>query len=170
MTTQKTRWTERSFNFELPNGMLPFYLERLTGTIVRLETKFKNVAEEVLSNKLDGKWSVKQNIGHLSEVDDVSLIRIDEILRGISPISSAVFETKKDYNTMTLDVVLKYFTESRVKNIERLKALTDEELQKSSLHPRLQVQVSPIGLAWFHAEHDDHHIVRMNEIISTLLK
>ena len=30
--------------------------------------------------------------------------------------------------------------------------------------------MTPVDLAWFDAEHDDHHLVRMNEIISVLTK
>ncbi len=30
--------------------------------------------------------------------------------------------------------------------------------------------MTPVDLAWFDAEHDDHHLVRMGEILSVLLK
>jgi hypothetical protein len=170
MIMEKIQWLERKFNFDLPNGMLPFYLERLEGTITRLEKKVKNVPDKILSEKLNDKWSIKQNIGHLAELDEVSLKRIDEILKGISPISSAVFEVKQDYNSQSIDEVVRYFKNNRIKVNARFKTLSSQELQKSSIHPRLKTPITPLGLAWFHAEHDDHHIVRINEIIETLLK
>jgi hypothetical protein len=64
---KRLEWFERKFTFGLPAGMLPFYLERLQGTISRIESKVKGVSDEILSQKLDNKWSVKQNIGHLAE-------------------------------------------------------------------------------------------------------
>jgi uncharacterized damage-inducible protein DinB len=77
---KKLEWFERKFSFGLPPGMLPFYLERLQGTTARIARKVEGFSEETLSNKLDGKWSVKQNIGHLAEVDEIANKRIDEMI------------------------------------------------------------------------------------------
>jgi hypothetical protein len=167
---KKTEWFERNFTFGLPGGMLPFYLERLQGTIARIENRVAGVSESVLSNKLDGKWSVKQNIGHLAEVDDIGAKRIDELRQGISPLSPAVFEPRQDYNNMPVQDIIAYFRANRLRNVRKYKTLVDEDLQKRSLHPRLNLQMSVVDLAWFEAEHDDHHLVRINEILSTLLK
>jgi hypothetical protein len=41
---------------------------------------------------------------------------------------------------------------------------------KSSIHPRLKVPMTPVDLAMFDAEHDDHHLLRISEIISLLTK
>jgi len=165
---KKLEWFEREFKFGLPATMLPFYIERLQGAIARIESKVKGMSEEILSHKLDAKWSVKQNIGHLAEVDEIANKRIDEMIAGISPMSPAVFEPK-DYNQQPVSEVLKYFRENRIKNMSRYKSLHDVDLVKVSLHPRLKVNMTPVDLAWFDAEHDDHHLVRMSEIISTLL-
>lgn len=167
---KKIAWKERQFTFGLPGGMLPFYLERLTGTIPRLEEKVRGVPEEILSLQPEGKWSVKQNIGHLAEVDEIILVRIDEMLKGISPMSSAVFETKQDYNAQPVRQVLDYFRNNRMKTIQRYKSLSPEQLKASSLHPRLQVTMTPVDQAWFDAEHDDHHLVRISEIIATTVQ
>ena len=162
---KKLEWFERTFFFGVPTRMLPFYLERLEGTIARLEHKTRGISNEVLSNKLDGKWSVKQNIGHLAEVDEVAMKRIDEMVNGVSPLSPAVFEPRGDYNAQTISQVLDFFKTTRLKNLERYRSLQEVELTKSSLHPRLKVQMNPVDLAYFDAEHDDHHLVRINEIL-----
>ena len=165
---EKLQWFERIFNFGLPKGMLPFYIERLEGTIPRIEAKIKYVPEEILSNRLDNKWSVKENIGHLAEVDEVANKRIDEMIAGISPLSPAVFEPKP-YHELPVKEVINFFREARSKNIRRYKALSPSDLEKTSLHPRLKVMMSPVDLAWFDAEHDDHHLARISEILFTLL-
>jgi hypothetical protein len=167
---KKTEWFERNFNFSAPPGMLPFFLERLEGTIVRLEKKVSGVADPVLSEKLDGKWSVKQNIGHLVDVDEISWKRLDEIRQGVSPMSPAVFEPRQDYNSQNIHDILKYFRANREQNIKKYRSISDADLEKSSLHPRLKVMMSPVDLALFEAEHDDHHIVRISEILATLHK
>lgn len=165
---KKIEWFERKFSFGVPIGMLPFYLERLQGTLARLEKKVGGIPEDVLSNKLDGKWSVKQNIGHLSEVDEIANKRIDEMQQGVSPMSPAVFEPKLDYNAKSIQEVLALFERNRNENLKKYAQLSDTALTKSSLHPRLKVQLTPVDLAYFDAEHDDHHLVRMNEILTAL--
>ncbi len=165
---EKLQWFERVFTFGLPKKMLPFYIERLEGTIPRIEAKVKDVPEEILSNRLDNKWSVKENIGHLAEVDEVANKRIDQMIAGISPLPPAVFEPKP-YHELPIQEVINFFREARSKNIKRYKELSASDLEKVALHPRLKVMMSPVDLAWFDAEHDDHHLVRISEILLTLL-
>ena len=164
----KLQWFERQFSFGVPAGMLPFYLERLQGTIARLSKKVEGFSEETLSDKMDGKWSVKQNIGHLAEVDEIANKRIDEMINGITPMSPAVFEPKHDYNAKSIKEVLALFEKNRKENLKKYSQLNDDAFGKSSLHPRLKVQMTPVDLAYFDAEHDDHHLVRINEILTAL--
>src|ERR1044071_2470801 len=105
-------WFDRTFAFGVPQAMLPFYLERLEGSIYRIEAKVKGVSDKVLSEKYNGKWSIKQNIGHLAEVDLVSNKRIDEMRSGAATLSPAVFEPQ-DYNPWPIEKVVKFFREAR---------------------------------------------------------
>src|SRR5688500_2245166 len=111
----KLNWFERDFKFGLPLGMLPFYLERLQGAKARIEVKVKHVSEEILSKKLDGKWSVKENIGHLADVDEIAIKRIAEMISGVSPMTPAVIQPQKDYNKQTITEVIQHFEENRKK-------------------------------------------------------
>ncbi len=162
-------WFERNLKFGLPAVMLPYYLERLGGTFVRMEAKTKGVSEEILATRLDNKWSVKQNIGHVAEVDRIANKRLDEMISGAAVLSPAVFEPQ-DYNSWPIEKVLNFFYITRVENIKKYNSLSEADLKKSSLHPRLKMQMTPVDLAWFDAEHDDHHLVRMTEILRTLSK
>jgi hypothetical protein len=164
------KWFDRKFEFGKPIAMFPFYLERMEGTMARLEYKTKNITDEIMSEKFNGKWSIKQNIGHLAEVDDISNKRIDEIINGITPMSPAVFEPKYDYNAQPIYEVLKFFRDNRTRNLIKYRNIKESDLQKSSLHPRLQLILTPVDLALFEAEHDDHHLVTINEIIKTFSK
>jgi hypothetical protein len=157
-------WFERKFQFGIPPGMLPFFLERLEGTIARLEKKINSQPDTILCHKPDGKWSIKEHIGHLAEVDEIALRRIDEMVKGISPMTPAVFETKKDYNIQPATQLLNYFAKNRMENLRKYKTLSDGDCAMTSLHPRLKVMMSPVDLAFFDAEHDDHHLVKISEI------
>jgi uncharacterized damage-inducible protein DinB len=162
---ERLLWFERTFQFGYPVGMLPFFLERLEGTRTRIEAKVRGLSEEMLSRQMDGKWSIKQHIGHLAEVDEVALRRLDEMVEGIPVLSPAVFETQQDYNRQPVKEVLQYFVDNRARNIARYRVICESEYTKGSLHPRLKVMMNPVDLAYFDAEHDDHHLVSISEII-----
>ena len=130
-----------------------------------MEQKVEGMSDQKLSEKKDGKWSVKQNIGHLAEVDEIALKRIDEMLSGKPVLSPAVFEPKQDYNKMQVDDVINFFKKSREANLKVYNSLSDTDLAKTSLHPRLKIMMNPVDLAMFDAEHDDHHLVTINQIL-----
>jgi hypothetical protein len=161
-------WFERNLTFGYPPEMLPFFLERLEGTIVRLERKLSTLDDKVLSEKINGKWSIKENIGHLAEVDEIANKRIDEMIAGTEVMSPAVFEPK-DYNPWSIGKVLNFFTQTRQNNLKKYASLSSAQLTKHSVHPRLKVKMTPVDLAWFDAEHDDHHLVKINEILRNML-
>lgn len=158
-------WFDRKFTFGLSPEMLPFYLERLSGTMARIEFKVKGVDDKILSEKFNTKWCLKQHIGHLAEVDEIGNRRIDEMTSGAAVLSPAVFEPK-DYSTWPIGKVLDYFDKTRAGNIKKYNNLTDDQLLKDSEHPRLKVKMTPVDLAWFDAEHDDHHLVAIQNILS----
>ncbi|NOT75971.1 MAG: DinB family protein [Cyclobacteriaceae bacterium] len=158
-------WFDRKFDFGLPVNMLPFFLERLEGTIIRIEHKVKGKNEKFLSEKFNDKWSVKQHIVHLAEVDQINNRRVDEMKAGVEVLSPAVFEPK-DCNLWSIEKVLDYFRTARMENLAKYKSLSEAELAKSSIHPRLKVPMTAIDLAFFDAEHDDHHLLKISETIS----
>lgn len=139
-------WFERNLELGKPTEMLPFYLERLEGTIARIQAKVKDLDDKTLSEKFNGKWSIKQQIGHLAEVDAIANKRLDEMVAGVSPMSPAVFEPQ-DYNPWPIEKVISFFTESRLKNLRKYYSLAQTDLMKSSQHPRLKVQMTPVDLA-----------------------
>ena len=159
-------WFERNLKFGYQKELLPYFLERLEGSIVRIEAKVKGVDDKILSSKPNDKWSIKQHIGHLAEVDGIAGKRMDEMVQGVSPMSPAVFEPQ-DYNPWPIEKVIALFKTNRLKNLKKYQSLSETDLLKSSLHPRLKVQMTPVDLAWFDAEHDDHHLVKVNEIIKS---
>jgi hypothetical protein len=67
---------------------------------------------------------------------------------------------------MAVHDVVEYFTMCRRSNLEKYSTLGDDALVKTSLHPRLKVMMTPVDLAWFDAEHDDHHLVKINIILN----
>jgi hypothetical protein len=167
---QRTKWTERKFSFDFPVGWLPNILTRLRGTVARLNEMTLSLNDEDTSFKPAGKWSIKENIGHLSDLEELHEGRIDdflaqkEILRAADMSNAKTFAA--DHNKKSMEQLIKEFSEKRKRFIARLEQLDDKTQNFKSLHPRLQVMMRPADVAYFTAEHDDHHLADIHEILS----
>ena len=62
---KREKWFDRKFKLDLPDEKLNQVLKRLAETPGRIRNSVKNVPEELLNKKPGGKWSIKENIGHL---------------------------------------------------------------------------------------------------------
>jgi hypothetical protein len=91
------------------------------------------------------------------------------MVNGAAVMSPAVFEPQ-GYSVWSITKVIELFKKNRLSNIKKYNAIKEGDLSKSSQHPRLKVMMTPVDLAWFDAEHDDHHLVKINEIIHALRK
>ena len=60
-----------------------------------------------------------------------------------------------------LEEILARFREERARFVARLEAWDEERLGATSLHPRLNQPMRVVDMAYFVAEHDDHHLARM---------
>ena len=124
MITQ-TPWFERKFDFNFPVGLFPIILERLRGTVSQLEASIKNIPEEQLIIKIDGKWSVKEVIGHLYDLEELWHGRIDDFLAHKEVLRAADLKNTKTHeaghNSRTVETLLNQFIRERKKLIERVK-------------------------------------------------
>ncbi|HEY6162661.1 MAG TPA: DinB family protein [Bacteroidia bacterium] len=166
MTLPKhTPWLERKFNFDFPVTHFTFILERLRGTAPRIEELIKGKDEHFLSRKVGGKWSIKEHIGHLMDLEELHEGRIDDFIAGKTGLRAADMSNAKtniaDHNNTDATALLSDFRETRAHFLKRLEQLDEKTLHIPALHPRLQVQMRPVDMAFFVAEHDDHHLVLM---------
>src|SRR6266481_1937030 len=79
MITQ-TPWIERKFEFNFPVGLFPVIIERLRGTLLRIEAMTRNKNEDELGRKTGNSWSVKEQIGHLYDLEELWYGRIEDFL------------------------------------------------------------------------------------------
>lgn len=165
----RTKWFDRKFPPITDNGLLPSIIERLDGTAARLYYKTGKLDAKLLSASAETGWSIKKEVGHLIDLEPLWLKRLEELVAGTPELSAADLtntktnETPHDEREM-MDLLQDFF-QQRFQLVGRLKGLRDEDLQKSSLHPRLQTPMRIIDLAFFVAEHDDHHLARITELI-----
>ena len=66
---EQVKWFDRNFNFEFSQNIFPSILERLSGTPLRLEEKFKSIPPGILTRSINNTWSIKENAGHLTDLE-----------------------------------------------------------------------------------------------------
>jgi uncharacterized damage-inducible protein DinB len=162
------RWTDRRFEFTTPVEQLPAVLERLRGTPARVEEKLRALPPAVLTRRDGEAWSIQEHLGHLLDLDELHLGRIDDFLAGAAVLRPADPENRKTHeaghNRRDVEHLLRDFRRERRRFVERLEGLDRAQLERTALHPRLRQPMSVVDMAWFVAEHDDHHLARMTQL------
>jgi uncharacterized damage-inducible protein DinB len=167
-------WFARKFDFTSEQNILPALLERLVGTPIRIKKKLEGINPAFYPVKADGKWSILEHIGHLSDLEPLWHGRLEDILEGREELRPTDLSNRKtdeaNHNARGTEELVHAFTALREITVARLEALTEAQLFLSALHPRLRTPMRTIDLFLFVAEHDDHHLAKMTEIHRTLLK
>ena len=164
------KWVDRKFQFDLPVWMFPNLLERLRGTPARVEERVRMWPRELLTRRVNDKWSVQEQIGHLLDLEPLWYGRLDdfearsEILRAADMTNRRTLEA--NHNLAELDVLLKAFRAARNELVKRIELYDEAIAQRTSLHPRLMVPMRVIDHVAFICEHDDHHLVKMTETMN----
>lgn len=165
------KWTSRRFSFEMPPETHPVVLERVRGTAARILEMVQNKPEELLSYKPEGAWSMKEHIGHLTDLEELHEGRIDDFLEGVNTLRPADMENKKTFtahhNEKSIEELISEFRFQRNIFIERLYSIEPNFWSQSAMHPRLNKPMRVIDMVVFVAEHDDHHLALMREIVRT---
>lgn len=164
-------WTEREFPPVPDNGLLPGILERLAGTPARLNEKLEGVGKSAMEWSPNSKWSIKEEVGHLGDLEPLWIGRLDDFAQGLAFLRAADMSNRRTYeaghNRSSFEELLMRFRELRAAFVARIRIMDDAQLEKSSLHPRLQKPMRVADLAYFVAEHDDHHLARISAILET---
>lgn len=163
----QTNWFDRKFPPVTDNGLLPNIIERLTGTHARLTNMVSQIHD--LENSKPGKpWSIKKEIGHLLDLEPLWLKRVRQIIGGNDQMEIADLTNRKtheaDHDARNMHELIAAFAAERKKFTNLLKQVKDEDLLKSTPHPRLGTPMKIIDLAFFVAEHDDHHLVKITTL------
>ena len=162
-------WFEREFSLGLPVWMFPNVLERLRGTPARAEDLLRGVAPEILTRRDGGSWSIQEHLGHLLDLGSLDAARVRDFTEGREALTAADLKNTKtheaDHNARKLYELLAEFRSDRGELVRRLEEFSDETVARTALHPRLKQPMSVTDWAYFVAEHDDHHLAAMTELL-----
>src|SRR5687768_16068106 len=164
----RTEWIKRQFTFGLPLGMYGNVVERVRGTPARLEDLTRGLSREVLTRRDGDKWSIQEQAGHLLDIGELEMRRLDEFEAQRDTLSAADMTNQltheADHNANSIENILSAFRKERMTFVARLDSYDEEFVSRTALHPRLKIQIRVIDLAFFIAEHDDHHLARISEL------
>lgn len=162
-------WLDRTWSFTLPVGAFPAVVERLRGTPARAEQLIADVSDERLRAHPDGKWSAKQHLGHLNDLHELDERRLNEFVRRAEILTAADMTNRRtheaSHDTTPAAEIVRQFRASRHELVERLDALTEDDIAFAAKHPRLGRPMRLIDWATFVAEHDDHHLAAARQAI-----
>jgi len=165
---EQVKWFDRSFDFTTTQNIFPSIVERLSGTPARLEEKIRSIAPDLLARKVENTWSIKENIGHLSDLEPLWQQRLEDIVAGRPELSPTDLQNNRTsfagHNDTALEELLQRFRQVRATTIALLAAIDEKTVFKSSLHPRLKTPMRTMDLFLFVADHDDHHLARITEL------
>ncbi len=166
--TNRVAWIEREFNFDFPASRYTEFIEELKATPGIVEEFVAPLSAEVLVRRQGDAWSIQENVGHLSDLEEIWAGRLSDFEAGASELRPADVSNRvthlADHNSRAIDDLLSSFRFQREKFLARLGKLSEDDFSRAALHGRLNVQMRLVDMLYFIAEHDDHHLDRMRSL------
>lgn len=146
-------------------------LSVLTSTPNTLRAKLHSISDNDLRTKpTPTRWSILEQIVHLSDVEIVIGYRVRTILGGEDGIPIQGFDQDKwqialNYNGQSLDAALNAFDAARKNNIALYRSLSEAQWNKYGMHSE-RGKESVREIVVLNAGHDVNHIRQIDEILS----
>jgi DinB superfamily len=165
-----SKWIERKFEFPKQPGFCPNIRIRLRGTPARISDLLQHHSREVLILKPESKWSAQEHVGHLLDVEDLSRIHISDFLRCSNELTPPTITNRntdeKNYNAQDIARVLSSFREARQATLDILEEIEIGTITHLIAHPRLKKQMRLVDYLYLVAEHDDHHLASIWQLVN----
>jgi uncharacterized damage-inducible protein DinB len=163
-------WFERKFEFSFPVEQLPNLCTRLRGTPARLEEVLRGRSHTILIGKEKLKWSAQENAGHLLDLEPLWLARVDDYVAATDQLTVADLKNRKtdeaNHNARPPEQILSEFRAARERLLKRVDELDASLISRAIPHPRLKTPMRLVDHLYFVAEHDDHHLARIWELVN----
>ena len=136
----------------------------------KLETLVQNLSEEQLNTPYrDGGWTVRQTIHHCGDSHVHSYIRFKWTLTEDSPTIKAYFEDRWaklfDTKDAPIELSLQFIKALHAKWVYLLKGLTEDDLNKTFIHPESGDEVSLKKNIAIYAWHCNHHYAHIENLL-----
>lgn len=162
-------WFERKFEFTFPVEHFPNLCVRLRGTPARLEEIVRSAAAGALMKKLGEKWSAQEHVGHLADLEGLWSSRVSDFLAGCAELTAADLQNRKthdaNHNARPVGEIVAEFRRARIELLKKLEGINAAAFGRTMLHPRLRTPMRLVDHLFFVAEHDDHHLAMIWELV-----
>jgi uncharacterized damage-inducible protein DinB len=168
--SEVSTWYERKFSFSFPTEVYPNVCARLRGTPARLEELLRGRTREILVSKPQEKWSAQEHAGHLLDLEPLWRARVEDYVAGSAELTVTDLQNRKtdkaNYNAQLLETILAGLRNARAKLLSRAGELDSSLFSQAIPHPRLKTPMRLVDHLYFVAEHDDHHLARIWELVN----
>ena len=168
--SQVPMWFERKFEFGFPVEVFPNLCARLRGTPARLEEELRGRSHEILTRKAQQKWSAQEHAGHLLDLEPLWLARVGDYVSASNELTPADLKNRKTdeakHNARPVEQILTDFRAARERLLKGVGELDASLFGRAMPHPRLKVPMRLVDHLYFVAEHDDHHLARIWELVN----
>jgi hypothetical protein len=162
-------WFERRFGFPFPVEVWPNLCARLRGTPARLEEMVRERERGVLIRKDGAGWSAQEHAGHLWDLEELWLARVEDYVAGRELLTVADLRNRKTdeagHNERAVEEILGEFRAARGRLLTRVEGLDAGLYGRMIVHPRLGTAMRLVDHLYFVTEHDDHHLARIWEMV-----
>lgn len=163
------RWVNKKFDFDYPASDCARLLEELAAKPARLAELIEAAAPTGLVRRDGGRWSMQENVGHLSDVEALFLGRLDDYDAGLDELRPADMTNMATegarYNEQDIGDLLTRFAEMRSDYLQRLQAKPEEYFARVAWHPRLEKPMRVVDQLTFQLAHDAHHLARIEAML-----
>lgn len=134
-----------------------------------LAITLSGVSAETLSAKpIPGKWSAHEQLAHLARYHQIFLQRIDRILSEQSP-EFPRYRAEDDpewpaWTSLPASQLLVRISSMRAKLMARLRSLTDEDFERTGVHPKFGAMSLSLWLEFF-LVHEAHHLYVVLQLV-----
>ncbi|MGO9086798.1 MAG: DinB family protein [Candidatus Sulfotelmatobacter sp.] len=162
-------WFERKFEFSFPVDIYPNLAARLRGAPARLEESMRGYSHEILVRKEGEKWSAQEHAGHLLDLEPLWVARVEDFITGGTELTVADLQNRKTHaaghNLRPAHQILADFRQARMELLHRADTLDPALFGRTLLHPRMKTPMRLVDHLYFVAEHDDHHLAHIWEMV-----
>jgi uncharacterized damage-inducible protein DinB len=167
--SQVPPWFERKFDLSFSVELYPNIVARLRGTPPRLDEILRSSPEAIRLKKPERSWSAQEHAGHLLDLEPLWRARVEDFVKGGAELTVADLRNRKtdeaNHNAAPLEDILAGFRSARMELVKRVRGMDPEGFGRTMLHPRLKTPMRLVDHLYFVAEHDDHHLARILELV-----
>jgi uncharacterized damage-inducible protein DinB len=124
---------------------------------------------ERLAQKPEQKWSAQEHAGHLSDLEPLWMARVNDYVSAAVELTYADLSNRKtnesQHNARPIEEILSGFRNARSRLMDRIEQLEPALFSRTIPHPRLKAPFRLVDHLYFVAEHDDHHLARIWELL-----